>query len=73
MKRKRVRLGRPLAMDSRLALSVGFALGCDLSITEVAEIAGVSEATIVRALNKSWLSDARCKCLQDKARKRKGA
>jgi transcription initiation factor TFIIIB Brf1 subunit/transcription initiation factor TFIIB len=48
MKPKRVRLGRKPAMDSRLAISVGFALGCDLSLSEVAEIAGVSEATIVR-------------------------
>jgi transcription initiation factor TFIIIB Brf1 subunit/transcription initiation factor TFIIB len=73
MKPKRVRLGRKPAMDSRLAISVGFALGCDLSLSEVAEIAGVSEATIVRYMNKSWLSDARCKCLQDKDRRRKGA
>jgi hypothetical protein len=73
MKPKRVRLGRKPAMDTRLAISVGYALGSDLSLSEVAEIAGVSEATIVRHMNKSWLSDARCKCLQDKARRRKGA
>ena len=67
MKPKRVKLGRKPAMDTRLAISAGFALGCDVPISTVAEISGVSETTILRYMNRG-LNDPRCERLQAVAR-----